>query len=220
MTAKASVISIQVGRPLQVSRRRRIFRTAIQKSPVSGPVTVQRLNLAGDEQADLSVHGGPDKAVYLFPSEHYDFWSSRLDRYDLPWGSFGENLTTVGIDDRELAVGDQLQIGSAVFEIRQPRTPCYKLAFQFDRPDIINAFARSGRMGVYLSVLREGVIQAGEEIFLHPTNSPRITIAQLLQLLREPTVDLDLVRRAIECEALPEPWKISLRERFSEAMIH
>lgn len=220
MTAKPSVISIQVGRPRQVSWRRRIFRTAIQKSPVSGPVAVQRLNLAGDEQADLSVHGGPDKAVYLFPSEHYDYWSSTLERYDLPWGSFGENLTTIGIDDRQLAVGDRLQIGSAVFEIRQPRTPCYKLAFQFDRPDIIKAFARSGRTGVYLSVRREGVIQAGEEIFLHPTNSPRITIAQLLQLLREPTVDLDLVRRAIECEALPEPWKISLRERFSEAMIH
>jgi MOSC domain-containing protein YiiM len=179
-----------------------------------------RLNLAGDEQADLSVHGGPDKAVYLFPSEYYDYWSAVLERYDLPWGSFGENLTTAGIDDRQLAVGDQLQIGSALFEVRQPRTPCYKLAFKFDRPDIIKAFAKAGRAGVYLSVLQEGVIQAGDEIFTSPTAHPRITIAQLLLLLREPTVDLDLVRRAIECEALPEPWKISLRERFSEAMIH
>jgi MOSC domain-containing protein YiiM len=220
LTAKPSVLSIQVGRPRQVNWRRRNFRTAIHKSPVTGPVAVLRLNLAGDEQADLPVHAGPDKAVYLFPSEYYDYWSAKLDRHDLPWGSFGENLTTAGVDDRDLAVGDQLQIGSALFEVRQPRTSSFEIGFKFDRPDMIKTFARSGRAGVYLSVLKEGVIQAGEEIFIRPNAHPRITIAQLLLLLREPTVDLDLVRRAIECEALPEPWKISLRERFSEAMIH
>jgi MOSC domain-containing protein YiiM len=214
------VLTIHVGRPRQVNWRRRSFRTSILKSPVSGPIGVKRLNLEGDEQDDLSVHGGPDKAVYLFPSEHYEFWRTKLERHDLTWGSFGENLTTVGVDDREMAVGDQLRIGSALFEVRQPRTPCYKLAFKFDRPDIIKMFARAGRAGVYLSVLQEGVIQAGDEIVVRPTANPRITIAQLLGLLREPTVDLDLVRRAIECEALPEPWKISLRERFSEAAIH
>jgi MOSC domain-containing protein YiiM len=220
LTANPSVLSIHVGRPRQVNWRRRSFRTSILKSPVNGPIGVKRLNLEGDEQDDLSVHGGPDKAVYLFPSEHYEFWRAKLERHDLTWGSFGENLTTVGLDDREMAVGDQLRIGSALFEVRQPRTPCYKLAFKFDRPDIIKMFARAGRAGVYLSVLQEGVIQAGDEIVVHPTANPRITIAQLLGLLREPTVDLDLVRRAIECEALPEPWKISLRERFSEAAIH
>ena len=185
-----------------------------------GPVAALRLNLAGDQQADLSVHGGPDKAVYLYPSEHYQFWRSQLERNDLPWGSFGENLTTLGLDERQMAVGDQLSIGSAVFEIRQPRTPCHKLASQFDRPDIIKMFSKAGRSGVYLSVIEEGVIQAGDDIFVRPTAYPRITIAQLLALLREATVDLDLVRRAIECETLPEPWKISLRERFSEAAIH
>lgn len=220
MTATPSVISIQVGRPRQVSWRRRTFRTAILKTPVSGPVAARRLNLAGDEQADLSVHGGPDKAVYAFPSEHYEYWGSELQRHDLGWGSFGENLTTIGIDDRELAVGDQLRIGSALFEVRQPRTPCHKLAFRFDRPDMVKMFVRAGRAGFYLSVVEEGVIQAGDDIVLHRTALPRITMAQLLLLLREPTVDLDLIRRALECEALPEPWKVSLRERFSEAAIH
>jgi len=220
LTLAASVLSIQVGRPQLVSWRRRRFLTGMQKTGVKGPVAALRLNLAGDEQADLTVHGGPDKAVYLYPSEHYEFWRSRLARNDLAWGSFGENLTTAGLDEREVAVGDQLQIGSALFEVRQPRTPCHKLAFKFDRPDVIKAFWRAGRSGFYLSVLEEGVIQAGDEILVQPTANPRITIAQLLALLREATVDLDLVRRAIECETLPEPWKISLRERFSEAAVH
>ena len=220
MTLTASVISIQVGRPQEVSWRRRRFRTGMQKAQVRGPVAALWLNLAGDEQADLSVHGGPDKAVYVYPSEHYDYWSSKLERNDLGWGSFGENLTTAGLDEREIAVGDQLRIGSALFEVRQPRTPCHKLAYKFDRPDIIKAFWRAGRSGFYLSVLEEGIIQAGDDIFVQPTANPRITIAQLLALLREATVDLDLVRRAIECETLPEPWKVSLRERFSEAAIH
>ncbi|HME09124.1 MAG TPA: MOSC domain-containing protein [Bryobacteraceae bacterium] len=220
MTTTTSVVSIQVGRPRQVSWRRRSFRTGILKTPVSGPVAVTRLNLAGDEQADLSVHGGLDKAVYVYPSEHYEFWRAKLDRNDLAWGSFGENLTTTGLDEREIAVGDQLGIGSALFEVRQPRTPCHKLAFKFDRPDIIKAFWKAGRSGFYLSVLEEGVIQAGDKIIVRPAAHPRITIAQLLALLREATVDLDLVRRAIECETLPEAWKVSLRERFSEATIH
>jgi len=220
LTTTTSVVSIQVGRPRQVSWRRRSFRTGILKTPVSGPVAVTRLNLAGDEQADLSVHGGLDKAVYVYPSEHYEFWRAKLDRNDLAWGSFGENLTTTGLDEREIAVGDQLGIGSALFEVRQPRTPCHKLAFKFDRPDIIKAFWKAGRSGFYLSVLDEGVIQAGDKIIVRPAAHPRITIAQLLALLREATVDLDLVRRAIECETLPEAWKVSLRERFSEATIH
>jgi MOSC domain-containing protein YiiM len=214
------LISIQVGRPQQVSWRRRRFLTGMQKAPVQGAVAVRRLNLEGDEQADLTVHGGPDKAVYLYPSEHYEFWRAKLEPAALTWGSFGENLTTVGLDEREIAVGDQLRIGSALFAVRQPRTPCHKLAYKFDRPDIIKAFWKAGRSGFYLSVLEEGVIRAGDDILIHPTAHPRITIAQLTALLREATVDLDLVRRAIECETLPEPWKISLRERFSEAAVH
>lgn len=220
MTLTASLISIQVGRPRQASWRRRRFLTGMQKAQVKGPVAARRLNLDGDEQADLTVHGGPDKAVYLYPSEHYEFWRVKLERPDLTWGGFGENLTTCGLDEREVAVGDQLRIGSALFEVRQPRTPCHKLAYQFDRPDIIKAFWKAGRSGFYLSVVEEGVIQAGDDILIRQTAHPRITIAQLLALLREATVDLDLVRRAIECETLPEPWKISLRERFSEAAVH
>jgi MOSC domain-containing protein YiiM len=220
LTANPSVISIQVGRPRDVIWRRRSFRTSIRKSAVTGPVAVGWLNLDGDEQDDLTVHGGPDKAVYVYPSEHYDYWSDKLARNDLAWGSFGENLTTQGLDDRVMAVGDQLRIGSACFVVRQPRTPCYKLAYQFNRADIIKAFWNSGRSGFYLAVVEEGVIEAGDPILVRPTSSPRITIAQLLALLREDTVDLDLVRRAIECRDLPEPWKISLRERFSEAAVH
>ncbi|HUL91246.1 MAG TPA: MOSC domain-containing protein, partial [Burkholderiales bacterium] len=122
---------------------------------MSGRVRVAALNLEGDRQADLSVHGGPDKAVYVYPSEHYGYWRRELQGMDLPWGSFGENFTTEGLSE-EFRIGDRLRIGSAEFAVTQPRMPCFKLAVRFGRADMVKKFMRSGRTGFYLSVTREG----------------------------------------------------------------
>jgi MOSC domain-containing protein YiiM len=121
------VIAVSIGLPREVVWRGRTVRTAIFKQPVDGPVLVEQLNLAGDRQSDLTVHGGAEKAVYVYPSEHYGFWRQTLGMTDLPWGSFGENLTTEGLDEATVQIGDRLKIGTASFTVTQPRMPCYKL---------------------------------------------------------------------------------------------
>ena len=162
------LISVNVGRPRRVQYDGRIVSTAIFKDPVQGKVTVEPLNLAGDKQADLRVHGGPRKAVYAYPSEHYEYWRNELPDIDFSWGVFGENLTTDGVLETELRTGDRLVIGTAEFAITNPRYPCSKLGLRFGRPDIIRRFAKSGRSGFYLAVTKPGVIEAGDEIEYFP----------------------------------------------------
>jgi len=171
------LLSIQVGRPRDLVWRGQEVRTSIFKTPVTGPVRVGALNLDGDEQSDLTVHGGRRKAVYVYPSEHYEFWRTELDDPDLEWGAFGENLTTEGLLEDRVAIGDRLLIGSAEFVVTQPRRPCYKLGVKFDRLDIVRRFHRSGRSGLYLAVLREGTIEAGDAIELIASGEESITIA-------------------------------------------
>lgn len=164
------VLSVNVGLPRQVEWRNAVVATAIHKVAVTGPVEVRRLNLAGDRQADLSVHGGPDKAVYAYPSEHYAFWREELPGVALPWGAFGENLTVEGLTETELRVGDVLRIETAEFVVTQPRLPCFKLNARFQRPDMVKRFLRSGRTGFYLAVVTEGQLAAGDAIELLPTD--------------------------------------------------
>ena len=135
--------------------------TSIWKRPVSGRVSVGRLNIAGDQQSDLAVHGGPEKAVYAYPSEHYEYWTRELPGTDLPWGAFGENFTTEGLLEQALAIGDRLRVGSAEFLVTQPRMPCFKLGIRFSRDDMVKRFLQSGRSGFYFAVLREGEVGAG-----------------------------------------------------------
>ena len=156
------VIAVSVGLPREVMWRGRSVHTSIFKAPIEGRVRVGRLNLEGDRQSDLTVHGGANKAVYVYPSEHYAYWREELG--ELPWGSFGENLTTEGLDENSIEVGSGLDIGTASFIVTQPRFPCLKLAVRFDRLDIVKLFADSGRLGFYLSVSREGELAAGDEI--------------------------------------------------------
>ena len=155
------VISVNVGRPQEHEWQGLRVTTAIFKSPVHGPVAVGKLDLEGDEQADLSVHGGADKAVYLYPREHYSYWQSQLRGYPLTLGNFGENLTAEGVSEEDIHIGDHLQIGTALFTVTQPRSPCYKLGVRFGREDMTRRFYESRRFGFYLRVLREGVLQAG-----------------------------------------------------------
>jgi len=152
------IVSVNVGLPREVSWKGRTVQTAIFKEPVAGAVTIRELNLAGDQQADLTVHGGLEKAVYAYPAEHYEYWRKELSDVSLSWGAFGENLTTEGLREDTLCIGDVLRVGSAVLQITQPRMPCYKLELRFDRDDMIKRFLASGRSGFYFSVIeREGM---------------------------------------------------------------
>jgi MOSC domain-containing protein YiiM len=173
------ILSINVGLPRAVEWRGEIVTTSIFKSPVPGPVAVRTMNLDGDRQADLTVHGGARKAVYVYPHEHYAFWRGELPHADLGFGAFGENLTTQGVLESDVSSGDMLEIGTAVFHVTIPRMPCYKLGIRFDRADMVKRFWRSRRCGFYLSVAREGSITAGDEIRLTRAHGPDATIADV-----------------------------------------
>lgn len=160
------IVAISVGRPREVRWKGRSVLTSIFKAPVEGPVRATRTNLEGDEQSDLEVHGGEDKAVYAYPAEHYAYWRDQLPGIDLPWGAFGENLTVEGLLEHEVRTGDRLRAGSVEFVVTDPRMPCYKLGLRFDDPYMVKRFHASGRTGFYLSVAQQGEIRAGDAIAL------------------------------------------------------
>src|SRR6185503_846805 len=152
------IISLNVGLPREIVYKDRSIVTGIFKEPVEGRVRARKLNLDGDRQADLRVHGGAEKAIYVYPSEHYDYWRDQLPDMKLPWGMFGENFTVEGLNEKEVNIGDRFRINTALFMVTQPRMPCYKLAAKFERDDIIKRFLRSKRTGFYLSVIEEGEV--------------------------------------------------------------
>jgi MOSC domain-containing protein YiiM len=207
------ILSLNVARPQLMVYKGETINTGIFKKPVSGPVKLRALNLDGDRQADLSVHGGPHKSVYAYPSEHYPYWRQELPGTDLPWGAFGENFTTTGLTEDELHVGDRLQIGSAIVMVRQPRTPCYKLAAKFRRDDMLERFLVSGRSGVYFSVEQEGSVEAGDAFTLLQREHDGITISEMNRLLSQDRYHRGLLRKAIESPALPEGWREYFLER-------
>jgi MOSC domain-containing protein YiiM len=181
--------------------------TGIFKKPVSGRRALRTLNLDGDQQADLSVHGGPFKAVYAYPSEHYGFWREEFSQMELPWGTFGENFTTEGLSEEELHVGDRFRIGSSALMLRQPRMPCYKLAARFQRDDMLERFLVSGRSGFYFSVEQEGEIGNGDSFELVSRNHDGITIAEVNRLFVRDKYNRHLLEKAIATAALPESWR-------------
>jgi MOSC domain-containing protein YiiM len=184
---------------------------------VLGRVAVTRLQVEGDQQADLSVHGGPEKAVYAYPGEHYAFWREELPDLPLPWGAFGENLTTEGLLETTVRVGDQLRIGSTELVVTQPRMPCFKLGVRFDRPDMVKRFMRSGRTGFYLAVTKEGKIGADDPVDLVPAGGHPVSVAEVVTLYAADTADQELLRRASETAALPQGWRDHFRTRLWEA---
>src|SRR5580658_7971161 len=173
------LISLNVARPRLTIYKGASISTGIFKKPVSGRVALRSLNLDGDRQADLSVHGGPYKAVYAYPSGHYGYWRQELPKVELPWGMFGENFTTEDLSEDELHVGDRFRIGSATVMVRQPRMPCYKLAAKFQRDDILERFLLSGRSGFYFSVEHEGEVEQGDSFELISRDNEGITIAEM-----------------------------------------
>lgn len=208
-----NVVSVNVGLPREVVWKNTAVQTAIFKEPVQGQVEISSLNLAGDKQADLTVHGGTDKAVYAYPSEHYAYWRHALPDAALSWGNFGENLTTEGLAEDTLCIGDRLRIGSAVLTVTQPRMPCYKLPIRFNRDDMIKRFLASRRPGFYFSVVKEGEVSAGSEVEFLSRDPERVSVIDIVDLYLGEKRDPALLQRALRVGALPENWKSALASR-------
>jgi MOSC domain-containing protein YiiM len=181
----ARILSVNVGVPRKVSWNGGEVTTGIFKEPAAGRVILRRLNLDGDRQADLTVHGGVNKAVYVYPSEHYPYWQKQLPGVTLPWGMFGENLTTEGLREEETHIGDRFRIGSALLMVTQPRLPCFKLGLKFGRNDMPKRFLVSQRTGFYLAVVDEGEIGAGDAIELEHRRERTVSVAELVRRYRE-----------------------------------
>jgi MOSC domain-containing protein YiiM len=234
------IVSLNIGLPREVVWHGHTVTTGIFKSPVQGPVTARKLNFDGDRQADLSVHGGEYKAVYVYPFEHYAYWKKKLPGRDLPPGTFGENLTTEGLLETEVHIGDRFAIGktataglpraakndavgipagSAEFTVTQPRLPCYKLGVRFEADDMVKKFLASRRVGFYFAVTKEGPVAAGDEIKLLFRDPNAITIAEFLELFVTKNwtpANVTQVRRLFDLPSLPDDWKSYFDERLQD----
>lgn len=209
------LISLNTGGPRQVKTHRETVRTSIWKSPREGRLHVATLNIDGDEQSDLTVHGGTYKAVYCYPSEHYAYWREQLPGMDLPWGVFGENLTTEGLLETGVCIGDRMQIGTAEFQVTQPRSPCFKLGIRFGRDDMIKRFLASRRSGFYVSVLREGDIARGDGIRIVERAAGSMSVSDIFALYFDDEGKEEEVRRAAGLAGLSPSWRNHFGERAS-----
>src|SRR5262245_1641355 len=208
------IISVNVGLPREVRWKVKLVSTGIFKQPVAGRVVARRLNFDGDRQADLTVHGGEEKAIYAYPAEHYDYWRQELPGMALPWGMFGENLTTWGLLEDAINVGDRFRVGAALLQVTQPRLPCYKLGLKFGREDMVRRFLASGRYGWYFAVVEEGEVSAGDTIERIYRDPHDIMVADIARLYLHERHNIAMMQRAIEHEGLPEGWRAYFRERL------
>jgi len=212
------ILSVNVGLPRAVAAGDRLVHTSIFKSPVAGRTPIRDNNVAGDQQSDLSVHGGRAKAVYVYPHEHYQYWEEQLPDADLQFGNFGENLTSEGLLEENVHVGDRLRIGSAEFVVTQPRMPCYKLGIRFGRPDMVKRFLESRRSGFYLAVLREGDVAAGDAIEIVERHHAAISIPELLGMYLKEAAPAERLRDAVAIPALSDAWREELRRRLPDRL--
>jgi MOSC domain-containing protein YiiM len=214
------LISLNVGKPREVTWHGREVTTGIFKAPVSGRIALRTLNLDGDGQADLNVHGGPHKAVYCYQLQHYDYWRAELPGKDLPFGMFGENFTIDGPGEQDIHLGDEFSVGSASVVVAQPRLPCYKLGIKFQSDDMVKRFLASRRSGFYLAVTREGDVGAGDDlvqIARDPNAVPVSEITRLYVTKRYADGDFASMRRILQVPAVPDSWKDWFRRRLHDA---
>jgi len=212
------IVSLNVGMPREVLWHGRAVTTGIFKEPVKGRVALRKLDLDGDGQADLTVHGGEYKAVYCYPLEHYAYWKKELQR-ELPMGMFGENFTTEGMAEGAVHLGDRFSVGTSEVVVTQPRLPCYKLGVRFGADDMVKRFMVSGRSGFYLAVTREGEVGAGDKITTIARDENKVPISEIVRLYatkRFAPEDVDSLQRAMQVAALPEDWKHYLTERMQK----
>lgn len=201
-----SLISVNVGLPKTVQWRDQPVTTGIFKSPVDGPIALRRHNLDGDQQADLSVHGGPTKAVYVYPTQHYDYWRGELPAVELGWGHFGENFSVDGVDEESICIGDEFSVGTARVVVTEPRMPCFKLSIRFGRADMPKRFLQSQRTGFYFRVLEEGEVEAGDTLEPLSKHPDGLSVADVTSLYTTERGNVALLRKAIAVTALPESW--------------
>ena len=206
MTA-LKLISVNVGLPRAVNWNDQTVITGIFKEPVGGPVMLRTLNLDGDRQADLSVHGGVSKAVYAYPAEHYEYWKRELPDMQLPYGMFGENFSTEGLAEDTVNVGDRFRLGESELMVTEPRMPCYKLGIKFGRADILKEFLASRRTGFYFAVLKEGRVKAGDSMELLSKDTNKIAVAEITRLYAFEKNDVEMLQRVVKLEALSESWR-------------
>ena len=209
------LLSINVAQPVEVKFGGQLVPTSIFKKSVTAPVRVAILNLEGDRQADLTVHGGPDKAIYAYSWKNIEYWRKFLRRDDLGPGAFGENLTVDDLTDEEIAIGDELEIGTARFVVTQPRIPCFKLGIALNAPDFPKIFHYAGRNGFYLRVLQEGRVEAGDAIRqIQVASGERITIAEFVRITNAPNPAPEQLERLLRIESLPSSKKARLKSKF------
>jgi MOSC domain-containing protein YiiM len=204
------VISVNVGLPQEFAWKGMKVSTAIFKYPVANPVSINQMNLSGDEQADLTVHGCYHKAVYAYPLEHYSYWRSELCGLDLSYGNFGENLTTEGLSEETLCIGDRIRFGTATLVVTQPRMPCYKLAVRFGMDDMVKRFLKSRKSGFYFAVVEPGIVAPGSNITIVSRDPQRVSIADILKLYLDRERNVELAQRVQQPDVLPESWKMDI----------
>ena len=209
------VLSVNVGLPREVLWRGKTVTTGIYKEPVAHPVRIRTLNLDGDRQADLRVHGGHDKAVYAYSSEFYELWQQERPDLEFRWGRFGESLTTEGLLDFDVSVGDRFRVGTAELVVTQPRLPCFKLGIKMGRDEFVTEFLERGLHGFYLAVAREGEVASSDPIVELSRDSQGFRVTEITRLFARDRNDAEGLRRAVELEALPESWRAYFRRRLS-----
>ena len=203
---EAKVVSINVGLPRTVEWRGQSVRTGIYKDPVLGRVVIRTLNIEGDRQADLRVHGGEHKAIYGYPSEHYPFWRNEFPDLQMPYGMFGENLTTEGLLEQDVFIGNRYRFGTAELTVTQPRMPCYKLALKFKRDDILKRFLESRRTGFYFAVMKEGEAEAGTGLQLISKDPEEVSVRDITELYLRKNTKPNLLERVLRLQSLPQNW--------------
>jgi MOSC domain-containing protein YiiM len=208
------LLAVSIGQPRYVEHRGRGELTGIYKSPVAGPVAVTPQGLEGDGQADLKNHGGVDKALYAYTLENYRFWEGELGLPELPFGQFGENLTVTGMPDEAVHIGDVFRIGEIVVQVTQPRVPCHKLGIRFELPQFPARFLPSGRCGFYLRVLQTGVLRAGDAIERLREDPARLNLADGMLAIQDGPRQQEIIRRALDVEALSAAWRDDLTRRI------
>jgi MOSC domain-containing protein YiiM len=212
-----NLVSVNTGLPREVTWHGTRVTSGIFKQPVQGRIALRTLNLDGDRQADLTLHGGEHKAVYCYPIEHYSIWKKDLPSWEFPMAVFGENFTTDGLLESSVHLGDQFSIGSATVVVTQPRLPCYKLGIRFQADDMVRRFLTCGRTGFYLAVTHEGEVGAGDKIEPLASDPNAVPVAEITRLYiakRYDEGDTKSVRRALQVAALPDSWKDYFRERL------
>lgn len=212
------LVSVNCGVPRQFPWHGKSVTTAICKKPVNGRVALRTLNLDGDRQADLTVHGGASKAVYCYPLAHYEYWRAELPDRELPSGSFGENFTVDGLVEDSVYIGDRFAVGSAEVMVTEPRLPCYKLGLRFESDEMVKRFLASRRTGFYLAVIREGDVGAGDRMVMaarEPGSVPLPWITRLYVTKNYSREDIADAQRVLTAPGLPDSWKEYFRERLA-----